>query len=61
MNGIIGGLWLASLISAALFGIVAGAILFGVSCIFISWELRKERQAANTEASWRKQYPPYGY
>lgn len=61
MKEIMGGCWLAGMITWALIGFVPGIILLGIGSIAGAGELVKERQLDKRAASWRKTYPPYGY
>lgn len=61
MRELAGGSWLAALLAAAMGLYVGAGVLFlvGAAAGAASWydEQLEERRAA----SWRKQYPPYGY
>lgn len=61
MKEVAGGLWFAGLLAWALLGIVPGIILLLLGTGAASWKLGRELQAAKAAASWRKNYPPYGY
>lgn len=62
MIGIMGGLWFAGLLAWALTGaLVPGLVLIGLGILAGSWSWGQELAQAKRAASWRAQYPPYGY
>ena len=61
MKELTGGLWLAGLLAWAILGLVPGIILLLLGIAAGSCELVRQAAAARAAASWRKDYPPYGY
>lgn len=61
MKELMGGLWFAGLLAGALLGLVPALCLFLLGACAGAGELLKTRKAEQQAASWRKDYPPYGY
>lgn len=59
--GIFGGLMLAGLLGGAWFGIVYGAVLWGMAAVYAWAVLGYESHEARKAEAWRKSYPSYKY
>ena len=61
MMELMGGLWLAGLVTWAIVGWIPGIIFLLLGLAAGSWELHHELVDRRSAASWRKNYPSYKY